>query len=122
MKGLLIKEPWIDLILEGKKIWEIRSSNTKKRGEVFLIKSGTGKIFGKIQLINSFPLDDDEFFNSIDKHQIKNHGNRLPYKNTHAWVFDDPIIFDKPIEYSHPQGAVIWVNLENRFSTNKKGL
>lgn len=35
----------------------------------------------------------------------------LPYKNTHAWIFKDPLLFDEPIPYKHPNGAVIWVSL-----------
>jgi hypothetical protein len=42
MKGLIVKSPWIELILEGKKTWEIRGSNTKIRGPIALIKSGSG--------------------------------------------------------------------------------
>ncbi|WP_281975144.1 hypothetical protein [Halobacillus litoralis] len=42
MNGLLVQAPWIDLLLAGSKIWEIRGSNTKKRGRIGLIKSGSG--------------------------------------------------------------------------------
>lgn len=37
--------------------------------------------------------------------------NQLPYKRTYAWVFDKPKIYNEPIPYKHPMGAVIWVNL-----------
>jgi len=46
MKGLLINSPWIEMILEGKKTWEIRGANTKLRGPIALIKSGSGKVVG----------------------------------------------------------------------------
>ena len=112
MKGLLIKEPWIDLILRGEKTWEIRGSNTKIRGEIHLIKSTTGKIFGSVQLVDVIELDEDTYFNSVHKHQIKDHNRTMPYKKTYAWVFENPVLFEEPIPYQHPQGAVIWVNLE----------
>ena len=35
MKALVIKQPWVDYILNGKKTWEIRGSNTKIRGKFF---------------------------------------------------------------------------------------
>lgn len=111
MKGLIIKEPWIDLILKGEKTWEIRSSHTKIRGEIYLIKSGTGHIFGKVNVVDSIKLTPDTYFNSVDKHKIENHQNKMPYKNTHAWVLEDPVLFKEPIPYKHPQGAVIWVNM-----------
>ena len=57
MKGLIIKAPWIDYILSGKKTWEIRGCNTKIRGEIALIQSGTGKIYGTVELVDSLELD-----------------------------------------------------------------
>ena len=57
MKGLIIREPWIDYILSGKKVWEIRGSNTTIRGRIALIKSGTSTILGEANLINSIKLD-----------------------------------------------------------------
>lgn len=56
MKGLIIKSPWIELILEGKKTWEIRGSNTKIRGPIVLIKSGSKKAFGEVNIIDSREL------------------------------------------------------------------
>ena len=47
MKGLIIKSPWIDYILDKEKIWEIRGSSTTIRGPILLIKSGTDKVYGE---------------------------------------------------------------------------
>jgi hypothetical protein len=55
MKGLIIKSPWIDKILAGEKTWEIRGSNTKIRGKISLIKSGSGMILGKADLVDCVP-------------------------------------------------------------------
>ena len=41
---LIIKEPWLDLILRREKIWEISGTSTKKRGEIHLARSGGGGI------------------------------------------------------------------------------
>ena len=112
MKGLVIKQPWIDYILNGEKSWEIRGSNTHIRGEVYLIQSGSGKIMGKATLTDAIRLSDEDYFSSVDKHKV-DHGYKLPYKNTHAWVFEKPVRFSEPIPYQHPQGAVIWVNLQS---------
>lgn len=38
IRGLILKSPWIDLILDGRKTWEIRGSNTLVRGHIALIK------------------------------------------------------------------------------------
>lgn len=111
-KGLIIKSPWIDLILQGKKIWEIRGSNTKIRGKIALIKSGTGKIYGTAELVDTKKLTFEEYQRSKSYHQIpENITANAPYNNIHAWVLENPVLFDEPIPYEHPQGAVIWVNL-----------
>lgn len=116
MKGLIVKEPWISLILSGKKIWEIRSSNTKIRGKIALIKSGTGLIFGMVDLVDSKRLEVLDYHNSKDKHHIENTEDEpLPYKKIWAWVLENPVIFERPIPYKHPQGAVIWVNLDEKI-------
>lgn len=109
MKGLIIKSPWIDLILHGEKIWEIRGSNTKIRGEIALIKSGTGTILGTVELVGSKKLTMQEYLNS-NKHHCVDQNYKINYKNIYAWIFNNPVLFDEPIPYKHPQGAVIWVN------------
>lgn len=111
MKGLIIKEPYIDLILIGKKVWEIRGSNTSIRGRIALIKSGSKKIFGEVDLVDSFEINLAKY----NEHCIKLYGKKeekLPYKKTYAWVVRNPILYDKPKNYVHPKGAVIWVNLD----------
>lgn len=117
MKGLVIKEKWADMILNGEKTWEIRGSQTKQRGRICIIKSGSGKIFGSVDLVDCIPLhggDDVELIlNNHDKHRVPL--GAIPYRKPWAWVLKDPLIYPFPIRYDHPQGAVIWVNLEGRL-------
>jgi hypothetical protein len=116
LKGLILKEPWIDLILTGEKVWEIRGSNTKIRGTIALIKSGSGSVVGLCDLKDVVgPLSLSKFrrsksFHAIPSNQLK---NGLPYQNTYAWVLDNTICLRKPVSFRHPRGAVIWVNLPN---------
>ncbi|WP_019240210.1 MULTISPECIES: ASCH domain-containing protein [Bacillus] len=112
MKGLIIKSPWIDYILEGKKTWEIRGSNTHIRGKIALIKSGSGMVLGTVDLVDSKKLCLQEYQQSERYHLVPPQDcQQVPYKNTYAWVFENPILFEEPIQYKHPMGAVIWVNL-----------
>lgn len=114
MKGLIIKSPWIELILEGKKIWEIRGSNTRIRGPVALIKSGSGKVIGEANIIDSKELTLEDYQTNRKHHCVKSEDStQLPYKRTYAWVFDKTKIYKEPIPYKHPMGAVIWVNLSD---------
>jgi hypothetical protein len=110
MKGLIIRDPWIDLILDNQKTWEVRGSNTKIRGRIALIKSGTGQIFGTVNLIGAREFKDGDYYEFYVKHRVER--KDVTYANPWAWVFRDPDKFAKPIPYQHPQGAVIWINLK----------
>lgn len=111
MKALIIKKQWLDLILEGKKSWEIRGSNTKIRGQIELIQSGSGLIVGRCDIVDSIELTRQQYENSFDKHCISDI-SILPYKKAYAWVINNPIRYKNPRKYKHPKGAVIWVKIE----------
>jgi len=114
MKGLLIRTPWIDYILDGKKTWEIRGRNTTIRGRIALIRSQSGLVVGEADLVDCIPLDLSEYANTSDKHMVpKTEIDCLPYPSTYAWVLTNSKRYPEPIEYKHPSGAVIWVNLDN---------
>ncbi|GEN52382.1 ASCH domain-containing protein [Halobacillus faecis] len=113
MKGLLIKEPWIDMILNGEKTWEIRGTNTKQRGTIGLIKSGTSQVFGTVEIADSLPLTTPVYEKSTGLHGIPEEDcQQMPYKRTYAWVLQNPVLYEEPIPYTHPLGAVIWVDLD----------
>jgi len=85
MKGLIIRQPWIDLILSGEKVLEMRSKRTNIRGEIGLFQSGSGLILGTCNLTNCIgPLP-------IQARDVQR--------------------FEEPIPYKHSRGAVVWVNL-----------
>lgn len=114
LRGLIIKEPWIDLILNGDKTWEIRGTNTTIRGRIALIKSGTASIIGTVELIDTQQLSIQEFNDSEGFHCINTNNNTiLPYPKTYTWKLTNPTLLSEPLPYRHPQGAVIWVKLYN---------
>jgi len=123
MKGLIIKPRWVDLILSGHKKWEIRGSNTKIRGKIALIKSGSGMIFGTVELVDSQKLNNEQLRKGQLLHFVQeNELDAVSYKTPHAWVLKNPQILEKPIPYKHPQGAIIWVNLDdNLFHEREEG-
>jgi len=89
MKVLSLKQPWAELILQGKKVIEIRKWNTKFRGK-FLIHSSkipdresmkkfnfkelpNGFIVGEAELIDVKKyLDNEEFDTDKDRHLANN--------------------------------------------------
>ena len=115
-KALIVKEKWLNLILDGDesgpKLWEIRGSGTWIRGRVGLIQSGSGLIMGSTEIVGSSLLlrEDFEMFRHL--HKIDGAFDDLPYKEPHIWYLKGSQRFSAPIPYQHPQGAVIWVNLE----------
>lgn len=110
MKGLIIKKPWTDLILSGTKTWEIRGSNTKIRGRIEIIESGTGTIVGSVELVASIPLSKIKYQLSKKHHRVEN-TSLVRYKNIYAWILKNPIKYKVPKKYVHKKGCIIWVNL-----------
>lgn len=111
-RGLVIRQPWIDLILAGDKIWEIRAMPVNIRGKVRLIQSGSGLVVGEVEIVGCegpFTLEALKKFRS--KHAVSN--ERLDewggYAKNYAWVLSRPVRYKKPQKYDHPPGAVIWV-------------
>lgn len=102
MKALSIRQPWVELILQGKKTVETRTWNTKFRGR-FLIRSGkrvdadkirelgwkksleTGKVLGSAVLKKVICYDSKEkFMQDYNKHLSRN------FKNpTYGFVLED---------------------------------
>lgn len=120
MKGLIIKSPYIDSILEGKKVWELRGSNTKIRGRIALIKSGTKTIVGYADLVSSAGPCSLSLLEMSEQHHLVNPQQAFDmYKKVYAWHLTNVEKLDKPIPYKHPQGAIIWVNLPESKETKE---
>ena len=108
---LVVKEPWVGMILDGKKTWEIRGSATAKRGKIHLAASGGGGVLvGQCQLVDCYPVGRSELADNVTKHWIKDLA-RVPYKKPHAWVLEKATRYSSPFTYKHPQGAITWVAL-----------
>ena len=115
MKALIIDEPWIGLILSGKKTWEMRKTACHHRGQIALIRKGSGQVVGAAEIAGSLPpfADLDGYRAAESKHCIP------PSRQTRAfedgwrtpWVIENARPLAQPVAYAHPSGAVIWVNL-----------
>jgi hypothetical protein len=114
MRALVVRHPWIDKILAGKKTWEIRGSNTTIRETIALIPGGSGTVAGVCDLVDCIgPLSADIFRKNATKAGMLPGEARLGwYRNTYAWVLANPKELKPPVPYDHPSGAVIWVCLE----------
>lgn len=113
MKGLIIKEPWIDLILDSEKKWEIRGAATKIRGRILLIKSGTGCVWGEADLVDCFRISLEQLRNSCFQHKIPiEKVSNIKYHHPYVWVLANPKRYCTPVPYNHPKGAIVWVNID----------
>ena len=108
---LVVKNPWLDLILAGKKIWEIRDTPTKVRGKIHLaLSGGGGRIVGQCHIADSFAVDASTLGEHVAKHCIENLAT-ITYRRPHAWVLSDARRYETHFAYSHPRGSIKWVKL-----------
>lgn len=111
-RALIVRQPWIDLILSGQKTWEMRSQKTNVRGRIGLIEQGTGLIVGECHLDDvAEPVDNFNPGWGYHLHKVDNFA--LLEKWRFPWVLSGAVRYEKPIPYQHPKGAVIWVKLNN---------
>lgn len=120
MKALVIRSPWIDLILSGTKTWEMRTKPTSIRGRIALIKAGSGLIYGEAELTDCLPAQSiEQMQQSIRFHGIPESQVMGAIKNnwTTPWVLRNIEKYALPKPYSHPIGAVTWVNIPDEHQT-----
>ncbi len=111
---LPVPEPWVWLLIEGRKTWELNHLCTKVRGPVGLSPAGSGAIAGMAELVDVHgPFTTAELRDHQEEHRIDGAslhafaaGGRL-----YAWEFQNARRFERPVPYQHPQQPVIWVKL-----------
>lgn len=112
---LIIQQPWIDLILDGHKTLEIRSTRCNKpEGErIYLaLSGGGGVILGYVTFVACRgPLSRAEYAAVAEEHCIA--GDALPYgASTYAWEVCSPARFGSRVPYHHKRGVVVWAKKE----------
>lgn len=115
-RGLVVREPWISMLLDGTKTWELRGGATRITGRIGLIASGTGLVVGEAILAGCRgPLSRGDLAEAVARHRVGFDWENcdLPYRNVYAWEMEVARRYPVPLSYRHPQGAVIWVGLEN---------
>jgi hypothetical protein len=83
------------------------------RGRIGLIRKGSKKVIGVADLVGTLPkLSPADLKASFGKHRIPENEIGQDFKHSTAWVLQRPRPLLEPVPYSHPAGAVIWVNLD----------
>ena len=107
LRALLIRHPWTDLILDGKKCWEIRGSATSVRGTIGLVPSGSGTIVGVCDVVDcigpltaeAIPQECEEGWNALKRGKTG-----LVSADLRLGDGDAPAL-EPPVPYRHPPGA-----------------
>ncbi|QYZ68882.1 hypothetical protein [Neotabrizicola shimadae] len=118
-KGLVIREPWIDLIQTGQKPWEMRGQRPSYRGWIGLIRKGSGVVSSIARLADvGFPLSPDEMVATFDHHRIPEAMIRSGEvaKWTTPWKLADLRVLPRPVPYRHPNGAITLFTLDPQVS------
>lgn len=108
-KGLVVREPWIDLLLSGEKTWEMRAQRPSYRGWIGLIRKGSGMVSGVARLAEvGDPLSPEEMVAGFGKHRIPEAIIRSGEvsKWTTPWKLTDVRALREPVSYRHPNGAI----------------
>ena len=110
--ALVVKKQWLDLILAGKKKWDIRASSTTRRGWIhFAEAQAGGKLVGRARLVDCLQVSKSMFMKHLSNHHVKS-WPALPCKHVYAWVLEQAERYDIPFEYDHQQGAATWVKTQ----------
>ena len=123
-KALIIASPFIERILAGIKAWEMRSTATKQRGRIALVRKGSGLVVGTVELSDSIgPFTQTQMLDNTDRHRIETDRilSGAVDKWKYAWVLRDVRPLAQPVTYSHPPGAVIWVSLDTAAQSKLAG-
>ncbi|CAO4172090.1 hypothetical protein [Methylorubrum aminovorans] len=116
MKALIIDEPWIGLILRGEKTWEMRRTACHQKGQIALIRKGSGQVVGVADCEGSLPAlaDADAYRAAEPRHRIPVDRQAQAFADgwRTPWVIKNARPLDRPVAYAHRSGAVIWVNLD----------
>jgi hypothetical protein len=115
----VIDQPWVGLIADGKKTWEMRTRPTKVRGWIGLIEKGTGTVIGMARLTGSLPaLSRGAHHLHFKKHRVPVPSGRKTYNGKYLipWVLTKAFRLQTPLGYRHPSGAVTWVRFADEVS------
>jgi len=101
---LVVKQPWLDHILAGRKTLEVRNRCCKP-GRVWL--GMQGRIFGRVEIGPCFTMTPGEFRRRQDQH-LWPADTDPPYARVCGLPLQAVQRLPSPLEYWRPNGAVGW--------------
>ncbi|KHG65960.1 RNA-binding protein [Thermus sp. 2.9] len=110
--GLIVREPYASLIVDGKKTWEIRRRYARHRGPLGIVTGG--KLIGQADLVGvEGPFSVEELLPHFAKHQAEEAFLRAYAEDAplYAWVLENAFRYEKPLWVPRRQGRVMFVDL-----------
>ncbi len=97
---LILKEPWLSMVIQGRKTMEIRSQPLS--GKFFL--GFQKRIFGVMTMGSPQHIPDSQAFRRLhQQHRVR---GSLPYKKTFGLPILEVRAIKPPIAFKHARGAV----------------
>ena len=129
---LLVREPWLTMLLAGEKTWELRTKQVVKHRGRRVGLGTSGQVLGFATITDCFlvaerkgqhfsvPPEEKQHFWLLPQHLEKHRCNAEAFsklghkgKQLYAWVFSDPCRCD-PQAYVKATGQVTWASLPKR--------
>ena len=101
---MVLRQPWLDYILEGSKTMELRSRKFRA-GAVWLGMGG--KIYGRVRIVEAVTLTADEFRAREPEHRWPA-DKAIPYEAPCGLVLDQVARLPAPLPYWRPGAAIGW--------------
>ncbi|WP_457637718.1 ASCH domain-containing protein [Oceanithermus sp.] len=110
-RGLIVREPYASLIVDGEKTWEIRKHPTRQRGPIGIISNG--ELIGQVDVVDvAGPFTVEELLAHAEKHRaadfLEGYARGKPLW---AWVLANPKRYPRPLHVPPRPGRMMWVDL-----------
>ena len=115
--ALYVCAPWIHLILDGLKTWEIRSRPCKKRGRVALALPKSSTVIGDVLIVDCVEIYRSDFTAHEDKHCVTAKDATSVLKDCdciYAWHLAKPRRYASPVAFRLKPGQVVWIDLRDQ--------
>ena len=135
-RALLVKEPWASQLVTGKKTMELRSTRCSIRETVAIARIGTSQIIGTCRIVGcqlvatrnlrtgnlvKAPGCPSDFEVKCQLKWDEMTNMMQSYNLIWAWVMEDPVRFECPLQFKRPKGAQIWFRLDKNDNKTTSG-
>ncbi|MDM7324310.1 MAG: ASCH domain-containing protein [Thermus sp.] len=111
-RGLIVREPYASLIVDGKKTWEIRKHKTRHRGPLGIIAHGY--LIGQTDVVGvEGPFTVEELLAHQEKHLAEESFLRAYAQGQplYAWILERSLRYPHPLFVPKKAGRIMFVDL-----------